>query len=61
MTLDAKSSGSAKSRLVCPECGQASVETMPTDACLCLFLRVRRLRSDAPAEAGRLLRVLFLR
>jgi len=49
-----------ESIITCLHCGMAKSETMPTDACRFL-LRVRRLRREAAAKAGRLLRFLFLR
>jgi len=48
-----------ESVIACPHCAAAKSETMPTD-CLSVFLYVHRLRRNAAAEGGRLLRVLFL-
>ena len=49
-----------RSWITCPHCHVAREETMPTDACTYL-LRVHRLPDRVPAEARRLLRVLFVR
>ena len=49
-----------ESVITCPHCATANLETMPTDACR-FFLYLHQLRRDVAAEAGRLLRVLFLR
>jgi hypothetical protein len=47
-----------ESVLVCPVCGSAKRETMPTDACQ--FLRMYELPDAASPETRRLLRLLFL-
>jgi hypothetical protein len=44
-----------ESVITCPHCATAKSETMPI-----FFLYMHRLRRDPAAEAGRLLRVLFL-
>ncbi len=50
-----------ESVITCPHCATAKAEAMPTDACRFFYLFMHGLRRDAAAEAGRLLRVLFLR
>ena len=49
-----------ESVLVCPVCGFAKRETMPTDACQ-IFYECISCKNAAAPQAGRLLRLLFLR
>jgi len=48
------------SRLTCPKCGYVANETIPANACVCIY-ECRNLRRAPEAKKRRLLRLLLLR